>query len=166
MELDNYDIIYFDNYDLCLKFSDEIIYTKKIIVSSSNSINKFCYIHGLIHIMSKSIPSNVDCVVTNDGIIIHNKNKNKNIKIPQEEILQFDRTVSEKRKPCSVKKSNEKFQSSVIKDAIRLDYAFKRESYKKEMRKPSFKKTSLVKSTNKGSYSSLTRIESVSSDDE
>lgn len=40
---------------------------------------------------------------------------------------------------------NEKFHKSVLKDAIRLDYAMKRESYKKEMRQPSLRKISSVK---------------------
>lgn len=39
------------------------------------------------------------------------------------------------------KNSNEKFQTSMIKEAVRLEYALKRESYKKEIRQPSLRKT-------------------------
>jgi len=53
---------------------------------------------------------------------------------------QVQPTVTEVKKTTS--KSNDKFQTSVIKDAIRLEYAFKRESYKKEMRQPSLRKAS------------------------
>jgi hypothetical protein len=42
--------------------------------------------------------------------------------------------------PKATAKSLEKFQTSMVKDAIRLEYAFKRELYKKEMRQPSLRK--------------------------
>lgn len=58
-------------------------------------------------------------------------------------VLEFDKTLSDKRTVSNVKKSADKFQSSMVKDAIRLEYAFKRESYKKEMRQPSLRKASL-----------------------
>ena len=58
-------------------------------------------------------------------------------------VLEFDKSLSDKRTISSVKKTADKFQSSVVKDAIRLEYAFKRESYKREMRQPSLRKASL-----------------------
>lgn len=53
--------------------------------------------------------------------------------------------ISPQGKTESEKKKNDKqdkIQSSIIKDAIRLQYALKREEYKKEMRQPSLRKTS------------------------
>ncbi len=58
-------------------------------------------------------------------------------------VLEFDKSVSDKRTISNAKKTIDKFQSSVVKDAIRLEYAFKRESYKREMRQPSLRKASL-----------------------
>ena len=58
-------------------------------------------------------------------------------------VLEFDKSLSDKRKISNVKKAADKFQSSMVKDAIRLEYAFKRESYKREMRQPSLRKASL-----------------------
>lgn len=49
---------------------------------------------------------------------------------------------SNKKDKASIEKnSNEKFQTSMIKEAVRLEYALKRESYKKEIRQPSLRKT-------------------------
>lgn len=51
---------------------------------------------------------------------------------------------SNKKDKVSIEKnSNEKFQTSMIKEAVRLEYALKRESYKKEIRQPSLRKTTL-----------------------
>lgn len=58
-------------------------------------------------------------------------------------ILEFDKSLSDKRIISNIKKTVDKFQSSMVKDAIRLEYAFKRESYKREMRQPSLRKASL-----------------------
>jgi hypothetical protein len=58
-------------------------------------------------------------------------------------VLEFDKSLSDKRTVSNVKKTVDKFQSSMVKDAIRLEYAFKRESYKREMRQPSLRKASL-----------------------
>lgn len=58
-------------------------------------------------------------------------------------VLAFDKTLSDKKTVSTEKKTVDKFQSSVVKEAIRLEYAFKRESYKKEMRQPSLRKNTL-----------------------
>lgn len=58
-------------------------------------------------------------------------------------VLEFDKSLSDKRTVSNVKKTADKFQSSMVKDAIRLEYAFKRETYKREMRQPSLRKASL-----------------------
>lgn len=58
-------------------------------------------------------------------------------------VLEFDKSLSDKRTVSNVKKNVDKFQSSMVKDAIRLEYAFKRETYKREMRQPSLRKASL-----------------------
>jgi len=58
-------------------------------------------------------------------------------------VLEFDKSLSDKRTVSNIKKTVDKFQSSMVKDAIRLEYAFKRESYKREMRQPSLRKASL-----------------------
>jgi len=58
-------------------------------------------------------------------------------------VLEFDKSLSDKRMVSNIKKTVDKFQSSMVKDAIRLEYAIKRESYKKEMRQPSLRKASL-----------------------
>lgn len=58
-------------------------------------------------------------------------------------IIEFDKSLSDKKKVSSVKKTTDKFQSSMIKDAVRLEYSVRREDYKKEMRKPSHRKSSL-----------------------
>lgn len=57
-----------------------------------------------------------------------------------EPLLEFDKKVSDKRTVSNVKKNADKFQTSVIKDAVRLEYSCRRESYKREMKKPSFQK--------------------------
>lgn len=61
----------------------------------------------------------------------------------EEPVLEFDKSLSDRRTVSSVKKTADKFQSSMVKDAIRLEYAFKRETYKREMRQPSLRKASL-----------------------
>jgi len=58
-------------------------------------------------------------------------------------VLAFDKSLSDKRTVSTIKKTVDKFQSSMVKDAIRLEYAFKRETYKREMRQPSLRKASL-----------------------
>jgi hypothetical protein len=58
-------------------------------------------------------------------------------------VLEFDKSFSDKRTVSNIKKTVDKFQSGMVKDAIRLEYAFKRESYKREMRQPSLRKASL-----------------------
>jgi hypothetical protein len=58
-------------------------------------------------------------------------------------VLEFDKSLSDRRTVSNVKKTVDKFQSSMVKDAIRLEYAFKRETYKREMRQPSLRKASL-----------------------
>jgi hypothetical protein len=58
-------------------------------------------------------------------------------------VLEFDKSLSDRRTVSNVKKTADKFQSSMVKDAIRLEYAFKRETYKREMRQPSLRKASL-----------------------
>ena len=58
-------------------------------------------------------------------------------------VIEFDKTLSDKRSTSNLKKNADKFQTSMVKDAIRLEYAFKRETYKKEMRQPSLRKASL-----------------------
>ncbi len=60
------------------------------------------------------------------------------LKDKQSVIIEFEKNVSN-----SDKKINEnKFQTSIVKDAIRLEYAIKREVYKKEMRQPSLRRAS------------------------
>lgn len=61
----------------------------------------------------------------------------------KELVIEFNKSLSNKKTTSNVKKNAEKFQTSVVKDAIRLEYAIKRESYKKEMRQPSLRKTTL-----------------------
>jgi hypothetical protein len=64
--------------------------------------------------------------------------------------LSADKTLSFLNKSKNVlvngtdkfQRSTDKFQKSMIKDATRLEYAMKRESYKKEMRQPSLRKIS------------------------
>ncbi len=56
-------------------------------------------------------------------------------------IIKFDKSVSVSKKES--KKSADKFQSSVVRDAIRLQYAVNRDSYKKGMKQPSLRKVSL-----------------------
>jgi len=63
--------------------------------------------------------------------------------IKEQNIIEFDKSLSDKRTASNIKKNAEKFQTSMVKDAIRLEYAFKRESYKKEMRQPSLRKASI-----------------------
>jgi hypothetical protein len=58
-------------------------------------------------------------------------------------VLEFDKSLSDKRTVSNIKKTVDKFQSSMVKDAIRLEYAFKRDAYKREMRQPSLRKASL-----------------------
>jgi hypothetical protein len=60
----------------------------------------------------------------------------------QKELLLLDKSSISLDKKI-IKKAADKFQSSMVKDAIRLEYAFKRESYKREMRQPSLRKASL-----------------------
>lgn len=59
-------------------------------------------------------------------------------------ILGFDKNLSVEKELSIAKKSVDKFQTSMVKDAIRLEYAFKREKYKQEMRQPSYRKTNIT----------------------
>ncbi len=64
-------------------------------------------------------------------------------------IIRFDKTISDRRLNSNTKeearrKSREKFQTSMVKEARRLEYAYKKESYKKEMRQPSHRKTKIT----------------------
>jgi len=61
----------------------------------------------------------------------------------EEFVLEFDKSLSDKRTVSNIKKTADKFQTSMVKDAIRLDYAFKRETYKREMKQPSLRKAKL-----------------------
>jgi len=62
-------------------------------------------------------------------------------------VIKFDRSLSQTKrsntKEEARRKSREKFQNSVVKEARRLEFAMKKESYKKEMRQPSHRKTKL-----------------------
>jgi len=89
------------------------------------------------------------CMNRDSGIAINAPIKDLGLnnivsKIIKDEPFILDKTVSDKKKVVSnEKKAADKFQSSMVKDAIRLEYAFKRESYKREMRQPSLRKASL-----------------------
>ncbi len=73
---------------------------------------------------------------------ILNKQKEKKI------VIEFDKSLSNSLKAQRRDKNNsEKFQRSMEKDATRLDFAFKREKYKKEMRQPSLRKNIVEKGT-------------------
>lgn len=81
-----------------------------------------------------------DLIDLNKNYILENifSSSKKNYKI--------DKKDTSLKKDSSLKKdkssnSNEKFQTSMIKEAVRLEYALKRESYKKEIRQPSLRKT-------------------------
>lgn len=133
------------------------------------------YVHNYDHIINKYCSDK--CMKKDSGFIVDNNgdikpdilkdlglnnivskiiasDKDKDITV-----LEFDKSLSDKKNVSNVKKNNDKFQSSMVKDAIRLEYAFKRESYKKEMRQPSLRKTSL--SNRKESKSSLEDISSI-----
>lgn len=58
-------------------------------------------------------------------------------------VLEFDKSLSDRRTVSNVKKSSDKFQSSMIKDAKRLEFRVKSDNYKKEMKQPSLRKASL-----------------------
>lgn len=76
-----------------------------------------------------------------DYSIIKSKQYEKNI------LIEFEKNPSSNsnKKTTSI----DKFQTSIIKDAIRLEYAIKREIYKKEMRQPSLRKTSVSETRKK-----------------
>lgn len=61
-----------------------------------------------------------------------------NIKSKQHILIEFEKNHSNSNKKINENKS----QTSVVKDAIRLEYAIKREIYKKEMRQPSLRRAS------------------------
>lgn len=98
------------------------------IVDSENSTGKYC---------------SDNCMQVHGGFT-------KNFKHEVIEDLEI-KTVLGKyyEKPVTVvsdrvtKNISSKFQRSMEKDAIRLEYAFKREEYKKEMRQPSLRKASI-----------------------
>jgi hypothetical protein len=58
-------------------------------------------------------------------------------------VLEFDKTLSNKKTVSNVKKTVDKFQQGMVKEAIRLGFAVKRETYKREMRQPSLRKANL-----------------------
>ncbi len=98
------------------------------IIDSEYSVNKFC---------------SYNCMQMHSGFT-------KNFKHEIVDDLEI-KTVLGKyhEKPATVtsdkvmKNISSKFQRSMEKDAIRLEYAFKREEYKKEMRQPSLRKASI-----------------------
>lgn len=134
----NLDINYIPVVDCIVSSSSDIenLVTRsglQIPVIYLNSLTKWCGVCGktssLNSIVSKycseecmnSVCSSQIKDLDTDDIIVRIKDNNASVK-------------------------NEKFHNSVLKDAIRLEYAIKRESYKKEMRQPSMRKLSSVKS--------------------
>lgn len=51
--------------------------------------------------------------------------------------------------------NNEKFQQSMIKEAQRIEFAYRKESYKNEMRQPSHRKTKIITSNTATKVSSM-----------
>jgi hypothetical protein len=56
-------------------------------------------------------------------------------------VIEFEKNTSSNAKKN--KNISDKFQKSIEKDAIRLEFSFKREDYRKEMRQPSLRKASV-----------------------
>lgn len=133
------DCIYAENRDELLeKTKSSVIY---------NSLNKkWCGMCHELRDMFETKYCNEKCCQAN----IENTNNSKNYVIEN----MFSSTKknfktnsvlenrSNKKEKVSIEKnSHEKFQTSMIKEAVRLEYALKRESYKKEIRQPSLRKT-------------------------
>lgn len=74
----------------------------------------------------------------------------KDLGFTRKTIIKFDKSLSDNRRAKSStkedarKKSRDKFQNSMIKEANRVLYAEKKEMYKKEMRQPSHRKTKIA----------------------
>lgn len=60
-------------------------------------------------------------------------------------LIKFDKSLtSDTKEESSKAKSREKFQQSMVKEAQRVEFAYRKESYKNEMRQPSHRKTKII----------------------
>jgi hypothetical protein len=71
-------------------------------------------------------------------------------------VIKFEKRDS--RTTSNQKKNKEKFQSSMVREAVRLEYALKRESYKKEMRQPSLRKARISEKKSTPSTNESSRL--------
>jgi hypothetical protein len=103
-------------------------------IGALGSISKYCS-DDCMNKYSKFMQNFKSGVKDLDYNSIKSKQYERNI------LIEFEKNPnsnSNSRKKTSINK----FQTSIVKDAIRLEYAIKREIYKKEMRQPSLRKTS------------------------
>lgn len=102
------------------------------------------------------------CMRKSVGFVNKKAETIKDLHFSGKTIIRFDKSVSEKKKGSHVKtKSREKFQSSMVKEALRLEYAKKREEYKKEMKQPSLRKVRISSEKRKVSNTVTKQCKSV-----
>lgn len=114
---------------------------------TENTIKKWCaYCHNLCDVHENDVLSRYcseDCMNKNSKFMQNFKESINDLDIDhikgkQYVLIEFDK----KRSDSNKKISENKIQTSIVKDAIRLEYAIKREIYKKEMRQPSLRRAS------------------------
>jgi hypothetical protein len=118
-----------------------------ILYIVENALKKWCcYCHGLCDINDDNIITRYcseECMTKNSKFMQNFKESINdldinNIKGKQYVLIEFEKNHSNSNKKISENKS----QTSIVKNAIRLEYAIKREIYKKEMRQPSLRRAS------------------------
>ncbi len=98
------------------------------IISSEYSISKYC---------------SDNCMQMHSGFIKNFKHETVDDLEIKKVLSKYHETPVATSSDKQVKNISSKFQRSMEKDAIRLEFAFKREDYKKEMRQPSLRKASI-----------------------
>lgn len=142
---------------------------------SSSNIPRWCGICNTISLVGLNTPisryCSEKCMKKDSGFtadsrpeaikdLAQNTIVSKIVQAEKDVVIAFDKTLSDKKSTSNLKKNADKFQTSMVKDAIRLEYAVKRETYKKEMRQPSLRKASI--SDKKAPTAPLVRNEEVS----
>jgi hypothetical protein len=105
---------------------------ERIVVIPNSQDSKQYLLHGVIYLIGTG---EVDVDVHNIQDVIDNLWVKPDVVEPDKKSI--------KKEKSEDKWANEKFQTSMIKEAVRLEYTFKRESYKKEIRQPSLRKNIL-----------------------
>lgn len=131
---------------ISLDSESHILYTN-LTNCNENTLKKWCYYcNCLCDINDSNIITRYcseECMTKNSKFMQNFKESVNDLDMSSIKSKQYVLIEFEKNQSNSNKKINDnKSQISIVKDAIRLEYAIKREVYKKEMRHPSIRRVS------------------------